>query len=371
MALMYKEDCQQAQERIEAWWHGQVMDRAVVQVTAPKAGRKGKGAALGPDSVPPDELLDWFTDPVRVISRLEKQVETTYWGGEALPVLFPVSISLVAITAAYLGCPYKVVPVSYSGWASPIIEDWEKRPDLAFDPYNQWWLRSKALLTAAAQRAPGRYYVGVPDLNGPGEILARLRDAEQLAVDLLDHPEQVRPALDGINAAWLRYWEAAVGLIHQWVGGYLYWMRIWSDLPSIDLQCDFSCMISPAMFERFFLPALEQQTRWVQRTIYHLDGPGAIRHLDLLLSLPQLDGIQWVPGAGAAPMSKWVRLLRRIQAKGKLLVLSCEPWEVETLLTELEPEGLLLSTHCDSEEDAKALLQNAARWTRHRQWVAP
>ena len=179
----------------------------------------------------------------------------------------------------------------------------------------------------------------------------------------------VRMAFGEANAAWLRYWEACVGAIHQWVGGYFHWMGLWSDVPSIDLQCDYSCMISPRMFEDLFMPFLEQQTGWVRRTVYHLDGPNAIRHLDLLMSLPELDGIQWVPGAGAPPMSAWIRLLRRIQAGGKLLVLSCGREEVETLLSELEPEGLLLSTHCDSEEEAKVLLQNVTRWTARRQWV--
>ena len=71
----------------------------------------------------------------------------------------------------------------------------------------------------------------------------------------------------------------------------------------------------------------------------------------------------------APPTSAWIRLLRRIQAGGKLLVLSCASEEVETLLSALEPEGLLLSTHCDSEDEAKALLQNVTRWTARRQWV--
>jgi len=206
----------------------------------------------------------------------------------------------------------------------------------------------------------------------PGEILALLRGTEQLAFDLIEEdPEAIKEALGEINVAWLRYWEASVGIIHQWVGSYSHWMGIWSDQPSIDLQNDFSCLISPGMFEEFFLPALEQQTNWIERTIYHLDGPGAIRHLDLLLSLPELDGIQWIPGAGAPPVSKWIRLLRRIQAAGKLLQLYCEPWEVETLLSELEPEGLLLSTYAASEEAAKELLKNAVGWTAHKQWVVP
>ena len=68
-------------------------------------------------------------------------------------------------------------------------------------------------------------------------------------------------------------------------------------------------------------------------------------------------------------MSAWIRLLRRIQAKGKLLVLECGPCEVKTLLSELEPEGLLLSTHCGSEQEARTLLNNVAGWTARKQWV--
>jgi hypothetical protein len=51
-------------------------------------------------------------------------------------------------------------------------------------------------------------------------------------------------------------------------------------------------------------------------------------------------------------------------------VLDCEPWEVETLLAELEPEGLLLNTTCGSEADARDLLAHVPDWVRQRQWVA-
>ena len=371
MELIYKEDWQQAEQRMEAWWNRAIVDRAVVQVTAPRAGvdRDELARLLSPGDNTPEAVNRWFTDPDLVVPRLEKIVAATYWGGEAFPLVFPVSISLVAITSAYLGCPYRIHPTSHTAWADPIIEDWEQRPTFAFDPENEWWRTSRALLETASQRAPGRFYVGVPDLNGPGEIVARLRDSQRLAVDLLENPVAVKSTLAEVNVAWLRYWEAAIGIIHQWIGGYYYWIGAWSDRPSIDLQCDFSCLISTRMFEEFFLPALEQQTRWVERTIYHLDGPGAIRHLDSLLALPRLTGIQWVPGAGAAPMSQWIRLLRRIQSRGKLLTLSCEPWEVEILLAELEPEGLLLSTHCDTEEEARELLRKVERWSARGQWL--
>ena len=373
MELSTKLDRQEAEERMAAWWEGAVIDRAVVQVTAPSGNAQERKGGLRPsraEVLEGEQLLDWFTDPEQVIPRLERHVASTYWGGEAFPVVFPVSIGLVAILSAYLGCPYRLLPGGNTGWADPILDGWDERLKFAFDPQSEWWLVTKRLLEAASRRAPGRYYVGVPDLNGPGEILALLRGTEPLAIDLLEaDPALIKAALIEVTLAWRRYWEASVGTIHQWVGSYFYWMGIWSDRPSTDLQNDFSCLISPEMFEEFFLPSLEMQTRWVERTIYHLDGPGAVRHLDLLLSLSELDGIQWVPGAGAPRVSTWIRLLRRIQAKGKLLVLSCESWEVEPLLSELEPEGLLLSTRCESQAEADALLGNVARWTAGRQWA--
>ena len=104
-------------------------------------------------------------------------------------------------------------------------------------------------------------------------------------------------------------------------------------------------------------------------TIFHLDGPSAIPHLDSLLDLPRLNGIQWVPGDGKVPMHQWLPLLRRIQARGKSLVLFCEPYEVEKLISGLEPEGLLLSTTCDSEEEARELLAQAPKWTKRHSWT--
>ena len=371
MELTTKPDWQAAEQRTQAWWHGAILDRPAIQVKAPAAGmdRRTWEAIQSPAGLAPEAMQAWFTDPAHVIPRLERYVDATFWGGEAFPVVYPVSIRMVAIIAAYLGCPYKVDPHSLSGWASPIVDDWSRRPKLAFDPDNSWWQLSRSLLDAAARCAVGRYYVGVPDLNAAGEVVALLRDTQRMAIDLIEDPAPVKAAIDEVNVAWHRYWQAAIGVIHQWIDGYLYWIGIWSDSPSIDLQCDFNVMISRQMFDQVFLPAIEQQTRWIERTIFHLDGPEAIRHLDSLLALPRLGGIQWVPGDGKSPMSKWIPLLRRIQAKGKLLVLACEPWEVETLLAELEPEGVLLSTTCDSQDEAQELLKKSARWAVHRRWV--
>jgi 5-methyltetrahydrofolate--homocysteine methyltransferase len=357
---VYKEDVEAAKRRVEAWWNHEIIDRAVLQVRAPKKTpvvQEEISTKMNSEAVEA-----WFMDPEQVIPRLNQYLEDTYFGGEAFPVMFPVAGRMVAITAAYLGCPLGFLNTE-TVWAHPLIEDWGNRPTFRFDPENKWWQKSQQLLETAVEQADG-YFVGVPDLNGPTEILARLRDTQRLALDFYDNPQHIKPALAEINRAWYEYWQACTAITHQ-TGGYFFWMGIWSDLPATDLQSDFSALISKGMFDEYFLPFIAKQTEMVARTIYHLDGPDAVRHLDSLLNLPDLDGIQWVPGAGAAPAVEWLPLLKRIQEAGKLVYAYCDKSHVEKLLRELNPAGLMLVVEgCESVDEAERLLENAVMWSK-------
>ena len=83
------------------------------------------------------------------------------------------------------------------------------------------------------------------------------------------------------------------------------------------LQCDFSYMISPRMFERFVLPEIRATCQRLPRAFYHLDGVGQIHHLDHLLSIAELDGVQWVPGDGKPDCAHWPEIYRKVHAAGK------------------------------------------------------
>ena len=77
-------------------------------------------------------------------------------------------------------------------------------------------------------------------------------------------------------------------------------------------------------------------------SIFHLDGPAAIRHLDTLLEIEELNAIQWVPGDGNPPAKAWLAMLKKIQSAGKCLWVSAPPEDVSTILEELRPEGLMI-----------------------------
>jgi 5-methyltetrahydrofolate--homocysteine methyltransferase len=202
--------------------------------------------------------------------------------------------------------------------------------------------------------ATSRYIVSTTDLGGTYDILAALRGTQRLLFDLIEYPEEVkRFAFEQIEPLWKTFFMEHTDRLFAAQGAYSSWMPVYSEKRYYPLQCDFSAMISPAMFEEFILPDLKWQTEMLERSIYHLDGPGEIPHLDLLLSLPRLNAIQWVPGDGKAPVTDpcWFDMYDRIQRAGKgLVLLGVNPDEMEPMLNHISPKGVYM---CMSAKDIK------------------
>lgn len=364
MSTAFYERWSHVLERYEAWWRGEPLECPIVRITAPlpvtvPQDRQASTGNLDYDFIPQDEadLYHWFSNPELVLPRLEHRVNATYYARDAFPWIDPVALSLAAIQAAFMGAPYYIDPQTLTGWAGAIIENWSTLPPLRFDPVNPWWLASLRLLEEAAHRCEGRYAIAIPDLQGGGEILALLRGTQRLALDLLDCPERIPSALEAVNRAWLAYYNVCNQVTFPCQGGYLDWLGIWSCTPAVTIECDFMVMVSPRMFNQFFLPALEQQTNWIGRTVFHLDGPQALPHLESLLSLPKLHAIQWIPTPDRPQMTDWIPLLKKIQDAGKSVVGECAPDEVVHLLRSLNRDKIMLTTQCNSQAEADTLVE--------------
>ena len=102
-------------------------------------------------------------------------------------------------------------------------------------------------------------------------------------------------------------------------------------------------MISPAMFERFVLPDLEACCNHLDHAFYHLDGKGQIAHLDMLLAIPRLRGVQWIPGSGQPSPARWPEVLSRIRRGGKLCQLFVSPEEAMRIVKEHGGKGFALA----------------------------
>ena len=68
-----------------------------------------------------------------------------------------------------------------------------------------------------------------------------------------------------------------------------------------------------------------------------------------------------MPGAGqpGTRSPKWFPLFRRIQQRGKLLALpAMDKNDVLNVVKNVSPKGLLIQTQCDSEEEARDLIEH-------------
>lgn len=350
--LAFKPDWEQSQKRIMAWWEREVVDRAVIQVRAP---RDGESRVL-----PPDDLEQRWTDIDYVLDAAEERMRRTWYGGDAFPCFYP---NLGPdIFAGFLGCEIQFG--EHTSWSVPILETWDGLESLRLHKEAKWWRLIQEMLERGGQRFQGKAILGYTDLHGGGDLVAALRDPQNLAFDLLDHPDQVERAMEIVEPMWVEALEAEMDVIRRYSHGASTWMNLWHPGTWFPVSCDFICMVSGPMFERFFLPELVAEIEYLDRSIFHLDGPDALKHLGRLLEIEKLDAIQWVPGANSGPIAQWFPMLKRIQGAGKGLQLHIEPNEVEGVMTTLSSRGLCITTHAGSVEEADALVAQVAALTR-------
>lgn len=191
---------------------------------------------------------------------------------------------------------------------------------------------------------------------------------DNLAVDLITNPEAVEQGVEVISDTWVTLMEQAYQLTtaandH---GDVLAWMGLWAPGRVDQIACDFSAVISPKMFQKFFVPEIVKMGSWCEYGVYHLDGPACIKHmLGTLLEIPEIRTIQFTPGVGSPPTytESYIPYYKEILAKGKNLYLLVEPNEVEKILAVLPVEGLYMHTYVQSEDEANTMLKNVEKWS--------
>jgi len=349
--MLYKRDWTEAQERWKAWWDGEIIDRVAITVTAPKSH-------VVPNASSSWDLWDFCrypSDPEIGIKRFDDLCSKMYFGGEAFPNLW-INMGSGSL-AAYLGC--EVEFLSDTLWFKA-VEGWEKLRRLSLDPENRWWRLTKQITEMAAKMGEGKFFVGVTDIGGIYDTIAMLRGPKNFVIDLFKKAYEVKELAERVLEAWFICYEESRQIIGRRMGGNSAWMDIWSPNRWYPIQDDVAYYMSPKMFKEFVLPSLRELCERLDHTIYHLDGIRQIPHLDMLLGIPELNGIQWVPGAGklGCESSEWMPMYKRIQEAGKLLVLGIPKKSIKHVINQLSPKGLLLETSCNSEAEAQRLLRS-------------
>jgi hypothetical protein len=343
--MRFKPDWAEAKERLCRWWAGEATDRVAALVTAPRRGAPRRPLR---DGVPQK-----YTDPPTVMHNVDVTLERTFYGGEAVPghwvYLGPVPLS------GYMGCEMGFRPNTV--WHARRFHSWDEVDRLAFDPSNRWYRLLRDLTRASLERARGEYLVSGQGFGCVSDVIADLWGSEETLVAMIEEPDAVRAATRKLVDISKTLYDEIDTLCAPYQEGSFDWLYLWAPGRMWTLQSDLCCMISPRAFSDFVLEELREEAEHADHSFYHLDGPGAIKHLDALLGIEALDGIQWVPGSGAShdPMD-WVGLFRRVQAAGKKLVIYCPPERVKPLLASISKRGVCLSMGCRDQSTAENVL---------------
>ncbi len=334
--------------RHEAWWHCKL---------------DGPPLFLASCATDPNVLggrrLDLLTQPEKWMAARLAQLAQTHLVGDALPYIRvdygPVCLGML------MGAPVEFV--SDSTWTHSFIrDDWANAPDWKIHADNSWWQLLPRLLRLNAENARGRYIAMTPNLGATADLLLNTRGADLLCMDLIDQPEKIGPAVEKIHDAWRQAYQAIWEILMGFGVGTINFVGLWSDQPYHVLECDFNYMIGPRPFRTHFLPEITRQAAAVGRSIFHVDGPGAARHIQALLDTPEITAIQYVTGAGNSALTH-LDMLKAIQKRGFPLQVTVTGQEAVALSRKLDPSGLCLSVEGDlGPDDMDVLYAKVCRY---------
>jgi len=351
--LENKPDFDMAMKRIYAWYNGEIIDRAPIIFYGHgwfvRENFKNKHWDTFKDK--------WFDVEYQVESFIDS-IKNRKFLAETFPIYFP---NLGPnVYSAFYGADLDFRETT--SWAIPCIQNWDDLNKLHFDWNNPYFKKIEELTQYALDRCEGKFMVGYTDIHPGVDCVAAWRDSQDLCTDLYDYPDEVKSAINKAIADFkeiFNHFDTMLKKKNQLSAS-------WLGVPSFGKMhipsCDFSSMISEKHFIDFCLPVLHKEVEDITHVIWHLDGKDCARHLDTLLSVPEIQAIQWVQGDGAKPIMQWVPLIKKIQNAGKSVLVSLEESELNDFISAVNPEGIFLCMFNNNEEEQKQIIKRVEKW---------
>ena len=355
MPIEHIPDWEQRLARQDAFWQCEIIDRPVVNIwlSKPNPDYPWPAAKSWPS------LREQWMDTEHLVARTVAGVMNSDYVGDALPNAYP-NLG-PEIFSAYFGCELEYSETT--SWAIPNLHDWADAGKVTFSAENYYYRKIMEMTDALLEAGKGKFYVGNTDMHPGADAIAAFRDPLRLNYDMIEAVEPLKAMLRYTNDVYFQVMDLFYDKFAAAQGAFSTWPGIVSTKRWYVPSNDFSCMISKEMFDEVFLPGVIEECRHMEANVYHLDGPGALQHLDSLLAIKELNAIQWVYGAGNGRASDWMPVYKRCQAAGKGLQINLELDEIDLFMRELKPNGLWLAIHnVPDRETADAVVRKMMTW---------
>lgn len=248
----------------------------------------------------------------------------------------------------------------HTSWTLPAADraaDVEIRP---FDPGHPLYARYARRLEKVLEHWSWETYLPVVGgYDGPADILAGLLGPETLALELYESPDAVRAAVDAatdfmcdvidherslLRSAGLDGTGSAT-LFGTWQPG---WAALYVE--------DFTALIGPDHYRRFFLEADRRIVSRFDSVLFHTHSAGW-RNIEVMLELPEAVAFEFGNDPGGPDTDRRIEVVRSIQAAGRPVV--CGSWnvplpaaEMQRIVSALPAGGLDIRFQCGTQVDA-------------------
>lgn len=357
MQLQCKPDFDKVLQRFEAWWRCEIIDRPLASLNV-KDDREVKGP-------PPRQyatLRDRWFDLEHQLQwqRAWSEVGGTCPTDDNFPRFFP-NLGPEVVSTLF-GCELDFG--EHTSWSKPICKSVRDVLKLKPNFETPYWQAYRKAIDLSLEMGKNRWITALPDLHTNADLVASFRDPQNFAFDMMDDPEGVKLACDHVTNFFQEIYDDLYKRIEAAGQPATTWINCLHQGRYYVSSCDFIIMISPAQFQELVLPFIARENTILERNIFHLDGPGALRHLDALMESGKVDGIQWVYGAGQGTANDWPQVYKRIQAGGKCMqVLASSLAECVEMTKYLRPEGVWF---CPGEQctldEANEFLKYLEKW---------
>ena len=369
MAIHFKKDAwKKIKKDSIAWWEGK-LERPLINIRLPGADPgmprpEGIVSQLR-DNIEYFDILKCFSRsyfdfsiPVEtILTQWQYVLSCEKYIGDAYPAMTPFLGPFA--NSLFMGAKEIITPETI--WCESSMETPVSEIHFSFNSEEPLFKRIKDIYEAAAQYFDGNICFGMIHLNNGIDSIAPFTSSEAMALAYYDDPDHLKRLIWENHELFFKYFNAYVKAMGHDLPGYTTLCSLFSTTPWSILQSDYSAMIGPKMYEEFILPELAACCRKIENSYYHLDGTGALQHLDMILSIPELKCIQWVPGDGRPDCKHWLDVYKKIRSAGKLIHLYGELDTLEVVAEQLgSANGIYFtSTAIASQEDkVMRLLEN-------------
>jgi len=345
-------------ENYRKWWKGE-LGRPILPLVITGAD---PGRPMPKIPMPHFTNCADFSVPAEaVIDRIDYELSTYEFYGDSFPYVGMAHFG-PGVMAAFLGA--KPEPVQETVWFHPQKQVPIKEIHFSYDEKNVWLNRIKDLYRAGMAKWNGNVCMSMTDIGGGLDVLASFLTTEGLLYEVMDNPDEVKRLCLEITGLWLRFYRELNDIIGQ--------QRVFSDWstqlnenPTYMLQCDFSYMIGVNIWKDFVHDDLAVVSSAIDKAFYHLDGIGEIKHLDDLLSIDSIRGIQWIPGAGEPETRDWSELFTKISTAGRKIMV---PFRLDSYLDEIlkvtkRPDDLIKMQFAYPMEEKEEALKIMAKYS--------